>query len=77
MARYINIFAVRKTITVKDLIDRNVYMTMSKTIIERMYAITQKLKGDGPFANLDLSEDNIKAADKDLKELEDKLPRLE
>ena len=48
-------------------------MTMSKTIIERMYAITQKLKGDGPFANLDLSEDNIKAADKDLKELEDKL----
>ena len=73
MARYINIFAVRKTITVKDLIDRDVYMTMSKTIIERMYAITQNLKGDGPFANLDLSEDNIKAADKDLKELEDKL----
>ena len=48
-------------------------MTMSKTIIERMYAITLKLKGKGPFANLNLSEDNIKAADKDLKELEDKL----
>ncbi len=48
-------------------------MTMSKTIIERMYAVTRKLRGKGAFSQLCLSEDNLKAADNDLKELEEKL----